>query len=160
MLKFIADVNVGKLAKWLRMLGFDTLYNSRYDDLEIIRIALDEDRYILTRDTGIAQRKSAKKCILITSDETIQQLRQVVKESKIKICEENAFSRCIICNNVLQPIQKETVFGKVPPYIYKIHNKFAFCCNCQKYFWQGSHLDGMKSIISRLKNQDSDADFL
>lgn len=151
MTKFIADVNVGKLAKWLRMLGFDTLYDSQYGDAEIVRISLAENRIILTRDTGIAKRKSAKNCILIEADESIRQLQQVIAETGIEIDEDNTFTRCIICNTPLESVKKEAVAGNVPAYIYETHDEFARCPKCNKIFWKGSHLAGMKSIIKRIQ---------
>src|SRR5215467_8862085 len=115
-IKFIADVMVGKLARWLRVLGFDVAYSNRYGDDEIIRIAGAEDRIILTRDTRLAMRRSLGECLLVDSGEYKEQVRQVLRAFDLK--DFSVLSRCLECNAGLEDVDKEAVFEKVPPYVY------------------------------------------
>ena len=106
-MKFIADVMVGKLARWLRVLGFDVAYSNQYDDDEIIRRANDEHRIILTKDTRLAARKLNGRCLLIESGNYKEQLQQVLGSLGLK--DFNVFSRCLECNAVLEDIDREAV---------------------------------------------------
>ena len=144
-MKFIADVMVGRLARWLRVLGFDVVYSSQYDDDEIIRLANDEGRIILTRDTRLAARHRNGRCLLIESDNYKEQLRQVLACFDLKGF--NVFSRCLECNRVLEDVDKETIFEKVPPYVYLTHERFARCPSCNRVYWHGTHADEMLKQI-------------
>jgi len=144
--KFIADVMVGKLARWLRVLGVDVLYSNTSEDDDIIRIALNEDRIILTRDTRLAARHLATRCLLIESDDYRKQLQQVIEDFGLK--DFSIFSRCLDCNTVLQDVDKETIFEKVPPYVYLTQTRFALCCSCGRVYWHGTHADEMRKRIS------------
>src|SRR4029077_11388335 len=97
---FVADVMVGKLARWLRVLGFDVLYSNRYDDDEIIRISDEENRLILTRDVQLAARRPPNQCLLIKSGDHKDQIQQVIGSLDLK--ESKAFSRCLECNTRLE----------------------------------------------------------
>jgi len=143
--KFIADVMVGKLARWLRVLGVDVAYSNTYEDDEIIRIACAEDRIILTRDTGLAARRSAAQAVLIKSDDYLQQIDQVIRE--LGLTKFDVFSRCLECNVVLTAVSKETVFDRVPPYVYLTQERFALCPSCNRVFWHGTHADQMLKRI-------------
>src|SRR5215471_2949230 len=93
---FIADVMVGKLARWLRVLGFDVAYSNTYEDDEIVRVAASENRIILTRDTGLAARKLDSQCLFIESGDYKEQIRQVLSSFSLK--DFKVFSRCLECN--------------------------------------------------------------
>jgi len=123
--KFIADVMVGKLARWLRVLGIDVAYSNTYEDEEIIRVASAENRIVLTRDTGLAARRSAVRAVLIESDDYLQQIDQVIRE--FGLTKFDVFSRCLECNVLLTAVEKETVFERVPPYVYLTQERFALC---------------------------------
>ena len=140
-LRFIADVMVGKLARWLRILGLDVAYSNTYKDDEIIRIAKEEHRIILTRDTGLAARQDRVRCILIESGDYKEQIVQVVRSFGLKDFE--IFSRCLECNVALADVDKESVFEKVPPYVYLTQERFALCPSCNRVFWHGTHADQM-----------------
>src|SRR5688572_2676860 len=115
-MRFIVDVMVGKLARWLRVLGFDAAYSNTYGDDEIIRIAEAENRVILTRDTGLLARRNRPECILIQSGNYREQIRQVLRTFDLKTFD--VFSRCPECNVPLEDVDKESVFEKVPFYVY------------------------------------------
>jgi uncharacterized protein len=143
--KFIADVMVGKLARWLRVLGIDVAYSNTYEDDELIRIASDENRVLLTRDTELAARRSSIRAVLIQSDDYRQQLDQVVRECGLTNFD--VFSRCLECNVVLKAVNKETVFDRVPPFVYLTQERFALCPSCNRVFWHGTHADQMLKRI-------------
>ena len=141
-IKFAADAMVGKLARWMRVLGFDVAYWKRIDDDELIRIAEAENRIILTRDTGIAARRpDTRRCVLIESDHYKQQLRQVL--DAFALTEFHVFSRCLECNTLLETVDKEAVFERVPPFVYLTQDRFAACPSCGRVFWHGTHADQM-----------------
>jgi len=143
--KFIADVMVGKLARWLRVLGIDVAYSNTYEDDELIRIAGDENRVLLTRDTELAARPSSVRALLIQSDDYRQQVDQVIRE--FGLTKFDVFSRCLECNVVLNAVSKETVFDRVPPYVYLTQERFALCPSCNRVFWHGTHADEMLKRI-------------
>jgi uncharacterized protein with PIN domain len=147
-MKFIADVMVGKLARWLRVMGFDVAYSNVAEDDEIIRVAEAEDRIILTRDTGIAARTAAARCLLIEDDDYKQQIRQVVRTFDLK--DFNVFSRCLECNTLLEEVHKEAVFEKIPPYVYLTQERFAMCPACGRIYWHGTHANEM---LKQLKGE-------
>ncbi len=140
-IKFVADVMVGKLARWLRVLGFDVIYSNVLDDDEIIRIAESENRIILTRDTGLSARRKQGGCLFIEDDNYRIQLRQVLDAFDLK--EFKVFSRCLECNTPLRPADKEEVFEKVPPFVYLTQERFAACPSCGRVYWHGTHADEM-----------------
>jgi len=144
-IKFVADVMVGKLARWLRVLGFDVAYSNVFEDNEIIGIARFENRIILTRDTGLAARCRDPQCLLISSGEYGEQILQVLHTFDLK--DFNVFSRCLECNTPLHRVDKEEVFERVPPFIYLTQDRFATCPSCNRVFWRGSHIDEMLKRI-------------
>src|SRR5262245_31607638 len=134
--RFIADVMVGKLARWLRILGWDVLYDNRFEDDQILRIAEAEDRTILTRDVALHQ-SAGSRSLLIEDDDYQDQVRQVI--ARLNLREFSLFSRCTECNTPLLDTDKESVFLKVPPYVYLTQERFAVCPTCDRVYWKGSH---------------------
>ncbi len=151
-MKFIADNMVGKLAKYLRVAGYDVKYPKNLSDNKIIDIAESENRLILTRDSNLITRKKIKKddiqFLFIESQEITRQLKQVKEELSLNIYP--AFKRCIICNNELHNVDKRDVRGKVPDYVYKTKNNFFFCKKCNKIYWKGSHYKAMKQLLEKI----------
>jgi uncharacterized protein with PIN domain len=143
--KFIADVMVGKLARWLRVLGFDVAYSNNYADDEIIQTAETEDRVILTRDTGLTKRRTKARCLLVSSGNYKEQIRQVIDEFGLK--DFNVFSRCLECNALLEAVDKEDVFERIPPFVYLTQNRFAICPLCRRVYWRGTHANNMLNRI-------------
>ena len=146
---FVADVMVGKLARWLRVLGFDVLYSNKFDDDEIIRIADTENRVILTRDAQLATRRPRSQCLFVESGDYKQQVQQVVRT--FNLGEFKVFSRCLECNARLEEVDKEAVFEKVPPFVYLTQERFAQCPTCERVYWHGTHTEEMLKQI-RLNN--------
>jgi len=142
--KFICDFMLGRLAKWLRLLGFDTVYYNNPDDSGILHKALKEGRIILSRSKDITKYKNS---ILIKSENIEEQLRQLKEIIKIT----SPLSRCPECNTSLNNVNKEDIKDKVPKYIYKIHSDFKKCPDCGKIFWKGTHYREIKRKIDELK---------
>src|SRR4030042_6093294 len=101
-MKFTCDDNLGKLAKWLRTLGYDTLFNQDIEDTELVSKALKEDRVILSRDQELKRFKMAEKNLfLLSSNQPLQQLKEVLAKFSLKTEEKSHFTRCIVCNTIL-----------------------------------------------------------
>jgi len=147
--KFIADEMLGRLAKWLRAVGYDTAYYNGDGDGPLVQKALLEDRIILTKDTHIMERKLARKIILIQSDEPREQLKQVVHELGLEI-KNRFFTRCLICNHDVIAIQKEKIKDQVPEYTYMNQNEFYKCPECNRIYWPGTHKDSMIDLINHI----------
>jgi uncharacterized protein len=152
--KFILDVHLGKLAKYLRMLGFDTAYQNDYDDKNIIQISFAEHRIILTRDLGLLKVKTVTHGYYIRNQHPKGQLSEVLNHFDLY----NAidpFNRCIKCNGKLELVEKEEIIQQLEPLTQKYFNKFLRCNHCQGIFWEGSHFDHMREFINTIINSGS-----
>ena len=151
-LKFIVDNNVGKLAKWLRMMGYDTLFFNGSDDSHMVTTALAEGRVILTRDTQIMRRRVVTdgrlKVILIRSDEPEQQMRQVVEALNLD-CQFRLFTICLECNQPLVERSKQQVQELVPPYVFQTRSQYMECPTCHRIYWRGTHWEAMKKKLEK-----------
>ncbi len=150
-MKFLADGMLGRLAKWLRILGYDTAYDSAADDHELVRRARAEGRILLTRDTGLARRKGVQ-ALLIHSQNVEEQVRQVLED--LNLTPENAFSRCPICNLLLEELDPSVAKTRVPPYVHATHAKFRTCPRCRRVYWRGTHWARMQAQLDNL-NENS-----
>jgi uncharacterized protein with PIN domain len=136
--KFIADAMLGRLARWLRFLGFDTAYSPGINDRSLIRIAREQDRTILTRDTHLVKIKGLKSYLLIVSDDPFQQLLETISTFKLK--QFQFLSRCVACNGNLEKVaDKSEVKDSVPEYVFLHYDLFRKCADCGKIYWQGTH---------------------
>jgi uncharacterized protein with PIN domain len=153
-IKFILDVHLGKLAKNLRMCGFDTAYQNDYDDKKIIQISLEEHRIILTRDIGLLKVKSVSHGYFIREQNPKAQLTEVLKHFDLYQAID-PFSRCIKCNGKLESVEKEKILQQLEPLTQKYFNTFFRCTHCQSIFWEGSHFDRMKNVINTIRNSGS-----
>jgi len=148
--KFVLDVHLGTLAKYMRMLGFDALYQNNYKDEDIVRISLKEKRAILTRDRGILKRSEVTHGYWVRNTIVEEQIVEVINRFDLKK-EIKELSRCLLCNSLLSNITKEKVVDHLPRKVKKFQNEFYYCKNCYKVFWKGSHYTKMKGIIDRVK---------
>lgn len=151
-MKFLADHMLGSLARWLRFLGFDTAYPEVMPDKEIKEMAKSEKRVLLTRDKELSKVKDIT-ALYIESAVLEEQIAQVVRKYNLK--NTGAFSRCSLCNSLLKPVEKKEVEGKVPEKVFAIREKFWVCPNCMKYYWQGTHYEGIKRKIQELEGKPS-----
>ncbi|MBI5167328.1 MAG: Mut7-C RNAse domain-containing protein [candidate division NC10 bacterium] len=147
--KFIADTMLGRLAKWLRILGYDTIYFSGTDDGLLLQMAREGGRILLTRDTRLLQHKGLGRYLFIQSDHLKEQLRQVVAELKLDP-EEGLGSRCPRCNAELGEIEKGEVEGRVPEFVFKQQEDFFHCHGCGRIYWPGSHLQKMMERVREI----------
>lgn len=148
-MKFIVDCMLGKLAKWLKVLGFDTTYYNKIEDSELIDKARKEGRVLLTRDTGIIENTQNVQTLFIKSENWQEQAAQVLDEfnlwTKIK-----PYSRCVECNARLKRIPKRKAKNLVTPFVYRNAQKFAVCPQCGRVYWQGTHYKDMESRIEKI----------
>jgi uncharacterized protein with PIN domain len=154
--RFVADVMLGSLAKWLRILGFDTLYFRVIDDNELVKITKQEDRILLTRDLGISSSKKAGQCLLIRSQDTMEQIREVLKALGTQPGKIISPQRCVSCNGELLPVGRSAVFEEVPEYVFWNAGAFLKCGDCGKVYWEGSHKIVIDAVIAAL-NKDMEA---
>lgn len=147
-MKFAADKMLGRLAKWLRVIGQDVAYGPHLSGYGLIRAARREGRLILTRDRALAT-KNPPEYLLIESDRFRDQLRQVVRACRLDPFKE-AFTRCVECNTLLEPIPKKAVQEKVPPYVFSTQERFSFCQGCQRIYWPATHQQKMLEELKGL----------
>ena len=149
-MKFLCDDNLGKLAKWLRILGYDTLFFDPIGDGELVSRALKENRVVLSRDTHLSRfkLKLGERLLLIKSDKPLEQLKQVMEHFKLKPEKTLLFSRCLICNQVLERVEKEMIKDRLYPYVYQTQNNFVHCPQCDRIFWPATHVEKMMKTLS------------
>ncbi len=149
--RFIADAMLGRLARWLRIMGFDTLYFRKIDDSEIIRIAKQEQRIILTRDTELSKSKKVNHAILIHSNHYQEQLKEILlflKKCPFQLSQLSC--RCVNCNGELVLTDKKLILNDTPEYIFLHKNYFLRCANCSKVFWHGSQKEIINKTIEKI----------
>ena len=148
-LHFAADRTLGKLSKWLRILGFDTIYESDCGE-KAFYAGLSPERILLTRNKKVLKQFSRGKLVFIESNHPYEQLEQVLREFNIRPEDTSPFSVCIQCNLPLLDVDKSELQGRVPDYIWISHNSFKSCPGCSKIFWPGSHTRRSLERIERL----------
>ena len=146
---FVADCMLGKLAKWLRALGYDVIYLREAEDAEILAM-VREGRVLLTRDRRAERWREEGKVFVITKNDPKEQLREIVGGLDLSKMDAALFSRCLICNNPLRLVGKETIREEVPEYIWQRHHRFHRCDNCSKVYWPGSHSKRMRHRVEEI----------
>lgn len=150
--RFVVDGHLGKLARLLRMLGFDSSYRADHEDAEIVRISLAEGRIILTRDRGILRRKAVTHACYVRSIIAREQLLEVLR--RFDVCARlQPFHRCMICNAVVDRVEKEALLGRVPARTLAAYEQFHACSGCDRLYWQGPHHRAMTEYIRRLVSE-------
>jgi len=135
---------LGRLARWLRILGYDTGFDSGADDWALLRRARAENRLLLTRDRQLAARRGVS-ALLIESEELAAQVRQVV--TAVGPSPEGAFTRCPVCNGRLTPLSREEARERVPPHVHCTQQVFRLCTECDRVYWRGTHWEQMRDIL-------------
>ncbi len=144
--RFVLDVHLGTLARRLRLLGFDALYENDYHDQQIIRIAESDKRIILTRDKGILKNRRVSHGYYIRATHPDDQIREVVERLDLKT-EIRPFTRCIHCNGLLHSVEKNRIVDELEPLTQKYYHDFLQCERCGKIYWEGTHVEKMKAWL-------------
>jgi uncharacterized protein with PIN domain len=146
--RFIADSMLGRLARWLRLLGFDTIYYPDISDRDLLKLAMQEGRLILTRDTHFVRMKNLRSLYLVQANSPIEQLREVLAAYNIR---EFKPGRCAHCNGLLQRVdEKGSVRNAVPEYVFLNCNSFERCSVCGRVYWEGTHVKRFKIMIGKI----------
>lgn len=147
--RFVLDVHLGRLAAYLRMMGFDALYRNSYTDRELAGISSSEDRILLTRDLGLLKRAVVTRGYFVRETSPRRQLQEVLRRFDL-FALAAPFARCIVCNGLLRPVEKEAVKDALPPRIIETQAGFLRCESCARVFWKGSHYDRMRKLIESM----------
>jgi uncharacterized protein with PIN domain len=148
--RFVVDVNLGKLAQKLRLLGFDTLFRNDFEDDEIIDLSLEEKRIILTRDKGILKQNAVTHGYFIRNDDPKKQLTEVIERFHLQNSF-RPFSRCSNCNGELEEVAKSKLKTILPNDTLNYYNEFWNCTGCGKIYWEGSHFGRILNWVDELK---------
>jgi len=148
-IRFLADDHAGKLARWLRLVGYDTLHFRAIDDRRLADLALREGRVVLTRDTTLARRFPAIEVFRLDDEDPFHQLAAVTHHFDLD-CESHTFTRCMVCNALLEQIDKERYREAIPPKAFAWCRRFARCAGCGKLYWDGTHYIRMKKRLANL----------
>jgi len=148
-LKFVADVHLGKLTKYLRLFGFDTYYRTDINDEEIIDLAISDKRVILTKDKGLLKNKKVTHGYYIRSRYPRYQLKEVFLRFDLKNLIAS-FTRCMECNGLLRDVTKKEILDRLLPKTRQYYRKFKMCNDCNRIYWNGSHWQNMKRDIKTL----------
>ena len=145
-MKFVVDCMLGKLAKWLKILGFNAVFFSKIEDDDLLEIATNEDRILLTRDTGLIEKSKGDTSLFIESENWRTQVEQVLDYFDLwKDVKPN--SRCIECNVRIKDLPREKAKNLVTPFVFENADTFALCPDCGRVFWRGTHLKDMETKI-------------
>jgi uncharacterized protein with PIN domain len=147
--RFVADVMLGRLAKWLRIAGFDVVYSNRITDDELVAFSQREGRIILSKDTRLLVRRAVRQFIYLESDDIRAQIRQVFGVTGTASLPA-LLSRCLDCNEMLEKVSREKVRERVPPYVFATQTSFKRCPRCNKTYWAGTHRQAVLRTLEAL----------
>ncbi len=148
--RFIVDTTLGKLAKWLRSLGFDTTVFPGKDRHRLVQIALKEGRTILTRNRSLEAKLFLGNIFIVKEDLPDLQVGAVMEAMGLRVDPDRVFSRCLLCNDELEEMSREGAEGKVPEFVFHTHRVFHRCPSCQRIYWEGTHRTNMKKRIEKI----------
>lgn len=155
---FVCDVHMGQLARYMRMLGFDSRYDTERCDPELARVSAEEDRILLTRDLGLLKRSEVRLGLFVRAQEPRRQLAEVVKRLDLG-ASADPFSLCLNCNVELRPASLQSVAEQVPDRAREAHDEYVQCPSCESVYWAGTHVERMEGLIADvLDSDDADAD--
>jgi uncharacterized protein with PIN domain len=147
--RFVADAHLGRLARYLRMLGFDTLYENALPDRQLVQTSVHERRVLLTRDRELLMHRELTHGVFVRGERPRDQLRYIVERLDLaRTCQ--PFSRCMDCNAELVAADPSTLIGEVPPAVLSNHRHFQSCTGCSRVFWRGSHYARMVKLVGRV----------
>jgi uncharacterized protein len=145
----MVDAMLGGLARWLRILGFDAAYDPSIPDDELARRGLVEGRRILTRDRSFPEEWRVAQCTILEHDEVEAQLKEVLERFHLKE-RIRIFSRCPVCNTLLEPLPRAEAQDRVPPRVHEVYDTFASCPGCGRIYWEGSHTLRMRARLREI----------
>jgi len=154
--RFVVDNHLGRLAVYLRMLGFDTLYRNDYDDDELAQTAGLDERILLTRDQRLLMRNQVRRGYWVRSKIPHEQIVEVLRRYGLS-AQVIPFKRCMRCNGLLQPVDKEAVLHRLEPLTKKYFDQFRICSECSQLYWQGSHYERMANFIDQVVEESKGA---
>ncbi|MFQ5741746.1 MAG: Mut7-C RNAse domain-containing protein [Acidobacteriota bacterium] len=150
--KFLADVMLGSLAKWLRIFGYDTAYENRITDESLVQRSLQQNRILLTRDRRLVQRRALRhRHLLIHREKRREQIQEVLEYFHEEIDPSRFLTRCIACNAGLDSFPREKARGRVPEYVYATQRSFKRCPTCLRLYWRGTHRERMLEELLALR---------
>ncbi|OGP66054.1 MAG: hypothetical protein A2170_14360 [Deltaproteobacteria bacterium RBG_13_53_10] len=149
-MKFLVDRMLGKLAKNLRTLGYDTLYYHGEDPRQLIEMARQQGRAVLTRNTNVIPERPQDEILMLEQDDPDLQVKHLIKRGVLSLDEARPFSRCLLCNVLLVEIPAADVEGKVPDFIFYHQKEFFQCPDCDRIYWRGSHQENMQKWLEGL----------
>ena len=144
--RFVLDVHLGRLAAYLRMLGFDSLYQNRCSDERLAELSHEEHRILLTRDVGLLKRGSVTHGYYLRTTQPRRQLAEVIRRFDLGRLA-NPFTRCLRCNTLLAEVEKDQVRHQLPGEVYLLHDRFLRCRDCGRAYWKGGHFRRMQKLI-------------
>lgn len=149
--RFVLDGHLGTLARYLRLLGFDTAYAPNPSDRQLIRMATADGRILLTRDVGLLKNRAVTHGHFVRSDLPRQQVLDVVNRFQLG-GRLQPYSRCLACNEVLEPVAKDAIAHRLPPLTRQYVNEFRTCPGCRKDYWRGAHARGLDRIVAAARS--------
>jgi len=147
--RFLCDGHLGRLARLLRLLGFDTLWNTRWPEAEIARRGVNEGRTVLSGNLALLKRKELTRAMLVRADDPVEQTRQVVARFLLA-GRARLMGRCSTCNGEIRPVAKVDVLERIPPKTAAWLNEYFICAGCGKLYWEGTHLQGLEDMLNRI----------
>lgn len=147
--RFVLDTHLGKLARLLRLLGFDSVYRNDLDDAEIVRISVDEHRIALTRDRGLLKHGALTHGYCVRSDAPADQAREILDRFDLRRAA-SPFTRCTVCNHEIRTVAKRAIEHRLPPETRREHDAFRSCTGCGRVYWPGSHHERLRRLVERL----------
>lgn len=152
--RFVLDVHLGRLARWLRLTGFDTLYRADLEDAQIAKLACLENRVVLTRDVGLLQRKAITHGYWVRAVDPDAQIVEVLRRFHLEYAV-RTFERCLACNGEIRRVDKAHVRHRLEPNTRRCYDRFYQCANCKKVYWAGSHYARMVAKLKRVLGCES-----
>jgi hypothetical protein len=153
--RFVADVHLGRLAAYLRMIGFDTLYPDDYRDEILAQVAADESRILLTRDAGLLKRKVVARGYYVHATDPWKQLTEVLHRFDLAAQARGGQPRCTACNGLLYEVEKALISDRIQPKTREFFDEFRECSVCHKIYWKGSHYKQMNAYLATLHSEIS-----
>ena len=151
--RFVIDVNLGKLARWLRLLGFDALYRNDYSDAQLARISVAHGRILLTRDRFLLRQKIITHAYWVRAHDPDQQILEFIKRFDFS-AQVAPFKRCLACNGVIMPVEKSEIADQLKPLTKRYYDRFYRCDACNKIYWRGPHYEEMLRKLEMLQKDE------